>query len=476
MTTGQASLFHSIFSLAHDPPALPHTPESCGSSVIHSQPSTGREKSIYTWRQEASSSHSQPEPTVDLPNSEDDDPEDSEKILVGMLDELVLDREVESNIVPFVAHAFASWISRFAFEPTRTISLARATIIRGHSFGPEIYQKMVSAANAVFSISKSTDYELTYFTIFYQQLVKGALEARACSELTREAAMKAMGSCHELISITSKVASLATVLNLMNLYAPVFRRACPESGDKLVNLPRRLTAAEVTLKYFASYDVLQGLITHRPMFFRYDLNILTPKDDELLDVDDRPGLRWTIGIPDRLMLALARINILVEDYGSSVDKEVVHELATEIERACKPIVTCNPKEDSILMVRRLVVQKVWSLAGYVYLYMGLSGADSNDARVVKVQKQFMRLLETVKPRRNPDVFLTFPIVILGIATSSPVDRSILSARLWGVSECSKPGTVGNDVVRMLNDIWERTTKRPAVWSDLRVACLKITGM
>ncbi|KAL5641754.1 hypothetical protein ACGC1H_002013 [Rhizoctonia solani] len=472
MTPGQASLFDSIFSLADDPRVPPYTPES---PTLNWIPDTGRVQSVGVGRPERSGLHSQVEPTIDLPENLHKETNAGGPVMVGALHELVLDREVESNIVPFLAHAFTSWLNRFIFEPARASSLARATIVRGHSLGEETHQRMILVANTVLAVSKSSDYEPKYYTILYQQLVKRVLEARTCSQLTREAAMKAVESCHELLSITTKVGSLANTLNLMGLYAPVFRRACPEPSG-LVNLPRRLTAVEVNLKYFASYDVIQSMITHRPMFFRYDLDILSPQDEELLDADDRPGLRLSIGVPDRLVIALARINILLEDYGSCVDQKMVQELKTEITRACKPVDSSSPEDDPALKVGRLMVQESWRLVGYVYLYMGLCGADSKDARVIKAQQQFMALLETVKPRRNPDMFLIIPMVIMGIATSSPTDQSILFSRLWGVTECSKPGTVGNDVTRMLNDIWQRTRERPAVWSDLRIACLRVVGM
>ncbi|CAE6449295.1 unnamed protein product [Rhizoctonia solani] len=425
MTPGQASLFDSIFSLADDPRVPPYTPESPTLSWI---PDTGRVQSVGVGRPERSGLHSQVEPTIDLPESLDEDIDAGDPLMVGVLDELVLDREVESNIVPFLAHAFTSWMIRFIFEPVRASSLARATIVRGHSLGEETRRIMILVANTVLAVSKSSDYELKYYTILYQQLVKRVLEARNCKP----------------------------------------------SG--LVNLPRRLTAVEVNLKYFASYDVIQSMITHRPMLLRYDLDILSPQDEELLDADNRPGLRWSIGVPDRLIIALARINILLEDHGSCVDQKMVQELKTEITRACKPVDSSSPEDDPALMVGKITVQESWRLVGYVYLYMGLCGADSKDARVIKAQQQFMALLETVKPRRNPDMFLIIPMVIMGIATSSPTDQSILFSRLWGVTECGKPGTVGNDVTRMLNDIWQRTRERPAVWSDLRIACLRVVGM
>ncbi|KAH7345470.1 hypothetical protein B0J17DRAFT_640000 [Rhizoctonia solani] len=63
---------------------------------------------------------------------------------------------------------------------------------------------------------------------------------------------------------------------------------------------------------------------------------------------------------------------------------------------------------------------------------------------------------------------------LGVATTAAEYQSMLLTRLWGVSECNRPETIGNDIVRMLKDIWELTTKRPAVWADLRTACWRVT--
>ncbi|CUA78539.1 hypothetical protein RSOLAG22IIIB_07148 [Rhizoctonia solani] len=264
----------------------------------------------------------------------------------------------------------------------------------------------------------------------------------------------------------------------MELYAPVFRRACPEPGDKLVNLPEKLVSTgliDLNLKFYATFDVLQSVITHRPMFFRYDLEFFSSQYEALLDAENGPGLRFLFGIPDRLVFVLGKMNTLLEDHGNCLKPELVRELEDDID-ACKPVASVGPEEAPNLLLARFVVQDSWRLAGYVYLYMGLCGADTSDVRVVKVQKMYMRLLGGIKASRNPDSFLLFPMIILGVATSSPLDQSILLARLWGIAECNKEGTTGNDVVRILNDVWARSAGRPTVWSDSRVACLRVTGM
>ncbi|EUC55179.1 fungal-specific transcription factor domain protein [Rhizoctonia solani AG-3 Rhs1AP] len=199
--------------------------------------------------------------------------------------------------------------------------------------------------------------------------------------------------------------------------------------------------------------------------------------EHIMKSNKETGLRWMYGVPDQLMFTLAKMNGSFADFGNRVDPETIQELEQEI-TACRlgPVVSIGSGEDPILKLGRIMVEEAWMMATRVYLYTGLCEANSLDARVVKVQKVFVRYLGGVKARRNPDSFLVYPIAILGVAATWPADQTTLLTRLWGILECNRPGTVGNDIVRMLNDIWARTTARSAVWADVRSACLRITGM
>ncbi|CAE6468863.1 unnamed protein product [Rhizoctonia solani] len=458
MTSGQASLFNSIFSLANDGLA-PLTPKNLctGLKALPGPPSKSTRQANWL---------------AHLDNHFEI--EDSENVRSGLLEGLVLDRQVESNMLPFFVHAFASWMSRFLFEPNRIIAITRDHILRSYSDQPT-RQTMLLICNVALAVSGSTAYYPTDFMVLYKQVMDSVAAARERVELTQELALDTMKHSHEFISTLCRVGSLANVLNVMDMYAPIFRRACPEPGEELVNLPRVLTTINVHLQFYATLDVLQSVITHRPMFFRYDLDFISPHVEELLLAEDGPGLRWLYGIPDRLMIAFARMNTFLEDFGSCVDTGRIRELEKEI-ASFAPVVCSSTEIDPTLNIARVAVQESWKLAAHVYLYVALGGADSSDARVVKPQQKFMRLLETIRPRRNPDLFLVLPMLIIGVATRAPAEQSVLFARLWGVSECNKPGTMGNDVTRVLSDIWARTMERPAVWTDLRFACLRVIGM
>ncbi|KAJ1304075.1 hypothetical protein OPQ81_008480 [Rhizoctonia solani] len=107
----------------------------------------------------------------------------------------------------------------------------------------------------------------------------------------------------------------------------------------------------------------------------------------------------------------------------------------------------------------------------------LCKADAQDPRVIKAHRGFMRLVRGVKPRRNPDAHLSPPMVIAGVVTTKERDRETLRQRILGVQEFREQGTVGNDYMLQLEDVWARTRDegRPAVWYDLRIACFRITG-
>ncbi|KAG8703723.1 hypothetical protein FRC11_010484, partial [Ceratobasidium sp. 423] len=464
MTLGQASSFDSIFNLADEP------------AVIHWAPKTP-DSGLDMRRGPSPRFQPQAEPVRDWQVHSDDDESDSEDpetLEAELLSGLVLDRQ-SSDTSSQTVLAVTSWMSRFLFEPSRVIPLFREVIVRGHSYGHEAHQRMILIANAVLNVSESTDYDLTPFTTLYNESVKGVVEARARGDLSREMAISAMESCHEIISIMCKVCSLASILNTMELYAPVFRRACPELGTELVNLPRILTSFDVHLKLYATMDVLLSAVTHRPMFFRYSLEFPSQLVEDLLNSDDGPGLRWLAGVPDRLIVTLARMNTYLEDYGNKLDPARVEALEKEI-ASCSTSFPSSNGSDPALTLGRIVVQEGWRLVALIYLYMGLCGGDSSDPRVVNAQKKFMRLLGGVRPRRNPDTFLVVPLMILGVATPSLEDQLIILARLGGISECKKPETLGNDMIRMLTDIWARTAQRPIVWADVRLACSRVTRM
>ncbi|ELU36643.1 fungal zn(2)-Cys(6) binuclear cluster domain-containing protein [Rhizoctonia solani AG-1 IA] len=372
--------------------------------------------------------------------------EDPEGIQASLFDALSLDREVASNSIPFVLHSIAAGVIRFVFAPTQILSSIRDYVFQSRSYEQGARQRTLLISNMSLAISSTTDYDLTDYMTLQKQLIGGVTYARTCDNLTREVALEVMDASHELLCAMWRVGSLANVLHTMRLYAPIFRRACPEHDQELVNFPRLLITPNINIQYYATLDILQSCLTHRPMFFRYDLTFISPQIEELIKLDQGPGLRWLYGIPNRIMLVLAKMNTLLEDFGSCIDKEVAKELEDDI-GACTSILPSSANTDPTLNMGRMMVQESWKLAAKL-----LSATE---------------LLATVFLTASADGNRNF---------RSHADRKMILARLWGVAECTKHGTVGNDLVMILRHVWLRTMHRPTVWSDLGAACSAIIGM
>ncbi|KAH7334525.1 hypothetical protein B0J17DRAFT_110905 [Rhizoctonia solani] len=187
------------------------------------------------------------------------------------------------------------------------------------------------------------------------------------------------------------------------------------------------------------------------------------------------GLQWLHGLPDQFMMLFAWINSVCEIPGASADPKLITSIETEI---LQVKIALDQSQDPGLRIAREVVREGWRNATLIYLYMVLGGADASDLRIVRAVKNFMRLVNGIKPERNPDTYLANPMIIVGVAARKERDRHTIRSRILNVPECSKPGTAGYDAVLELGDIWTRTKNegRPAVWADLRIASYMVTGM
>ncbi|KAG8697938.1 hypothetical protein FRC11_014732, partial [Ceratobasidium sp. 423] len=257
--------------------------------------------------------------------------------------------------------------------PLRVVHLARDYTFQNYAQGEDSRWKMDLLSQNVYAITKSTDYDLgntsSFFTV-QAYMLRVLTEARShfetSQELDRQYALGAMLNTYELISSLCQVSSLSSVLSIMQLAAPVFRRACPDSLQGLINLPTLLATINLSLQYYSTLDVLLGVLTGRPMFFRYDVNFTPETPESLFLLENGPGLRWLYGVPDRLLLTFAKMNALFEDFGPRVRREFVDELEVEI-KSLQPIVISSAEPN--LFVKRLVVQQCWFLAALLYLYM-----------------------------------------------------------------------------------------------------------
>ncbi|CAE6410997.1 unnamed protein product [Rhizoctonia solani] len=369
---------------------------------------------------------------TDFKLDDEDDPEGIRNIICRSL---TPDPNTQSNALSFVLQSYSSWVNFATFEPLKVAGIIREGVIMQFASSPEVRTRTCLIANVI----------------------------------ERE---KDMQNALRLILIQRYSCPLFSVIALMEAAAPIFRRACPEPPEKLVNLPNILTSPGLNLQHFAATDVLISITTARPMFFKYDVECNPEVFSRL--VEGHYGLQWLHGAPDRFIVLLAWINALFEDHGRNVDPRYVTEIESQVQEAKIKLFSADP----IVLILRFAVQECWRQTVYVYLYMTLCGSWSDDPRVTRAVRAFTNIVNGVEPGRNPDSFLFIPMMVVGAFAYRERDRNVIRQRMMGLRECTNPNAAGYDCLEVLEDIWRRTQaeNRPAVWLDLRISCQKIAGI
>ncbi|ELU36639.1 hypothetical protein AG1IA_09324 [Rhizoctonia solani AG-1 IA] len=237
--------------------------------------------------------------------------------------------------------------------------------------------------------------------------------------------------------------------------AAIFRYACPDLPGKPVNLPKIMLGTDTSLQWFACMDITHGALTGKPTYFQYDVPFSLHLCEQ---TPSYQSFQSIYRIPNQIIMFFAWVNSLCETPRTGDSREMVawaEEMLPQIK------FTAGESGDPLLRLGRIAT---------------LCRADAHDPRVVRAQRGLMRLIKGMKQGRNPDLFLA-PMAIAGVVAWRDNDRAIIRRRYSSIRECSSQGTMLNECVMQLEDIWKRTREenRPAVWSDLRIAFRRVTG-
>ncbi|CAE6381221.1 unnamed protein product [Rhizoctonia solani] len=383
---------------------------------------------------------------------DEEDPE-SLKIVQVMCTAPVPDANSPSNALPFVLQCYARWVNFVVFDPLRVIGAMKDGVINQFSNSEAARSRIILVANILGVLGKSPGDNPRTKSIVETLTTEAHIVIKRFQGQTPDPdhvvdmfkASKALDLMMEMILIKRFASPLATVLTLMEVAAPVFRRACPESPEQLVNLPNILLSGNVNLQNFVVIDILLSVTMARPMLFKYDTTY-TPDTFHRL-MSGECGFEWLYGIPDQFIVLFAWINSLAEDYGPNVDPQYITRIEDHI-REAKTKSSGTPSSDAVLC-----------------------GACADDPRVMKCMRSFIRLVDGVEPGRNPDFFLFIPIITIGAFVQNEEDRSLIRERLLGLRECSIPGVAGNVCLRALAHVWEQADvgQRAPGWGDLTAA-------
>ncbi|QRV78222.1 Fungal specific transcription factor domain [Ceratobasidium sp. AG-Ba] len=459
-------------------------PETPGTSVAlqrelldfnSSQADTTLVKSI-------SSKHSNPQDLLwaphDVEHGDETEDYDTEGVMNFVGPTLALDPTNPSNALPFILSSYFRWIMRTLFEPLKIVPGKRDQLIQRYSYSDDSRCATMLVAIIMESLDKNPVPSYDKFPAMK------ALEDRVSNQLALVKSrpkvpyacdvLTALHDLHEMISLQCITRRASDIVKILDQAAPIYRQARPEPPGAPLRLAAILLDPVSILRHFPSMDILIGFNTGRPMHFRYETACGPELNQAPTDLD-LAGLQWMNGVPDRFLILLARLNMMLEDSVPNIDARIIQGLELEI-ADFRPVLDESP--DPYMKVARLMVYEVWRQVMYIYLYMGICGAASNDPRVENALKKVIRLLAGVKPGRMPDMFLVLPLSTAGVAAHRQCDRDIIRRRILGVPGCSQLGTAGNDAIRILDDIWNMCNVRGryAKWIDLRTATSRVTGI
>ncbi|CEL61378.1 hypothetical protein RSOLAG1IB_09981 [Rhizoctonia solani AG-1 IB] len=146
MTPAQTSLFQALLSLGE--PILDANILTAPSFQPFSSPM---------------SPYSPPANPLAISDSEDDyengDPEHIEATVCG---QLALDRNLESNSLPFTLHSYALWMRRAMFDPSRAAHRTRDYVIRHFAESEQSKSRTILIANIFRSIASNPAFDMSY--------------------------------------------------------------------------------------------------------------------------------------------------------------------------------------------------------------------------------------------------------------------------------------------------------------------------
>ncbi|KAG8702088.1 hypothetical protein FRC11_011691 [Ceratobasidium sp. 423] len=410
--------------------------------------------------------------SIDL-NEDLNDNEDPERVGLILYGAPTVDKNAKDNSLPFVLYCYSQWVLVAIFEPLKVMPMIREQVIARFS-SEDTRARTILLANVMdmfaknFVIDGARKAILSRLELDAQQAGAafiGALPSYVPA-LDRQNAIRTLDNMLEILTVQVRTQSTFEYIKSLKYAAPVFRRACPGLLTQPINLPNILLDLSPNLRHFATTDIVISVVTGLPTCFRYEVSF-SPKLCEKIyqwQLQGNYGLQWFHGLPDQFLTLIAWINTLADIPGSDTDSELVASIERQLPRI------------KIAMDRsvRHAVLIVPDIAGIIQV---LCKANAYDARVVRAQKGFMRLLRGVKPGRSPDIYLFISMVVAGVATVEEQDQDTLHQRMLGVRECAEKGTVLNDIVLRLVDLWALTRDegRAALWSDWGMVTSRFMG-
>ncbi|CAE6467160.1 unnamed protein product [Rhizoctonia solani] len=450
MSPGQASLLGALLSL--DSPAAPN------SSPQHPHPTTDSPPDpntalVSNW------SVFDTKRQDDATTQEDEDPEGVVSVICR---QLALDKTAEGNALPFVLQSYATWIRRMAFEPLKLTHTARDFVFSHFEDGGQSRWILSLLAHIGSKIGSVDFVEGKHYSTLsaLQTAVRWQLgAANAGDNSSRPELVKALDSAVQTLIMHFFVSPISDVITLRREAAPIFRQLCADPSDTSVDLPSLLQHPLGCVRHYAHIDILFGVVMDVPTLFRYEVpnpgNRSWNSHRSVPTMQEHSGLQWLHGIPDLLILLFAKIKLMRQD-GSMPNEEMIASFEQDIRE----------------------LQSFSGSSSESFLVIALCGDPCDTPRVKKALKQFIKLLNGIRPGRLPDEFLIMNLLLAAPAAQRKRDREIIRQRFLIIYTLGRTFCTTNSIICVIEDYWARADAegRPTTWSDVAVSRKRVVNI
>ncbi|KAG9118624.1 hypothetical protein FRC07_006778, partial [Ceratobasidium sp. 392] len=263
-------------------------------------------------------------------------------------------------------------------------------------------------------------------------------------------------SVSQSVDVSDLVGRLSSMQDLAAKYLTLW------SENSAISIFRTLHAPIYEMRKFVLWDTVFAVAFGTAPLLHYN-TAFHELPDERLNVKI---LEWAYGCPGDMIVLLAKINsrrvsrwIGQEDGNDEEWRESEKRL-----KEWKPVMDVDQSSN---VVARFAIQESWRQAVLIYLYMGMCGVDSGDARVESSIRQIVQLAKTIESGNPFEIHLSMPCLIAGVVARLEPHRSLLRKKI----EVSRNENVwclrGADFVPVLNHLWHGAGAggRAVNWED-----------
>ncbi|KAJ1305773.1 hypothetical protein OPQ81_010503 [Rhizoctonia solani] len=291
---------------------------------------------------------------------------------------------------------------------------------------------------------------------FHRQVVSDSPLSLSSDLTTR------LGAALDLALYAFMVSDSATSYPIFKNTTPLWYRFAAKipsmwSSGSTVSLAYAISTPRYEISKFILWDIIYAVAFGIPSILQYDTTHLS------MDTRQTP-LEWVYGCPLPFVILLAKINAFRSTCVPTNPGDW-----QEVEMHLKQ---WSPKptyadKDSCKAIGRFAIQESWRQALYIYLYMGMCGADSADPRVAASVRQIVRLSSTIETTSPLGIHLFVPCLIASTAARVEQHRATLRTRIHASREANSWIMRGADFVPVLDHLWHGAAHRgrPVKWED-----------